>query len=86
LKRDAKDQAKQGIPVKRLLDAQPGDLVYFHNEDSNVTHVGILLENHRIIHASGHVRIDRMDEKGIFNESVLKHTHEIAGIRRFIHV
>ncbi len=86
LKRDAADQAGQGLPVKNLLESQPGDLAYFANDEGRVHHVGILMENHRIIHASGYVRIDRIDERGIFNESILKHTHELAGIRRFIHI
>ncbi len=86
LKRDAADQAKQGLPVKNLLEARPGDLACFANEEGHITHVGILMENHRIMHASGYVRIDRVDERGIFNDSILKHTHKIAGIRRFISV
>ncbi len=84
LKRDSKDQAKQGVSIDRLFDAKPGDLACFSNKSGDVTHIGILMENHRIIHASGYVRIDRLDEKGIFNESLLKHTHEISGIRRVI--
>ncbi len=86
LKRDARDQARQGLPVKTLQEAHPGDLACFANEKGSITHVGILLENHRIIHASGYVRVDRIDERGIFNESTLKHTHEIAGVRRFINI
>jgi len=86
LKRDAKDQAKQGVPVNSLLEARPGDIACFNNENGDVAHVGILMENHRIIHASGYVRIDRLDEKGIFNETTMKHTHEISMVRRIINI
>jgi len=47
-----------------------------------VVHVGILLENHHILHASGRVRIDLLDEEGIFNEVEQRHTHRLCGIRR----
>ena len=37
------------------------------NNDGKIIHVGVVLENNHIIHASGKVRIDRIDQQGIFN-------------------
>ena len=37
-------------------------------------HVGIIMDNNQIIHASGKVRIDKLDEKGIFNVNKQKYS------------
>jgi cell wall-associated NlpC family hydrolase len=82
LLRDAYLQADQGIEIKNLSDAVPGDLVFFHNEESRITHVGIVLKNKEIIHASGKVRIDSIDEDGIITAEG-ERTHQLHSIRRF---
>jgi hypothetical protein len=80
LPRDAYQQAECGEAVNSLQETQENDLAFFANENGKITHVGILLDNERIIHASGKVRIDKIDEKGIFlNE---KYTHKLHSIRR----
>jgi hypothetical protein len=63
LPRDAWQQAQEGKPVKKLKDAQTGDLAFFDDKDE-IVHVGILLNSEQIIHASGRVRIDSIDKKG----------------------
>ncbi|WP_162944889.1 C40 family peptidase [Flavisolibacter nicotianae] len=83
LLRDAYLQAEQGTEVKSLKDARLGDLVFFQNEKGRIMHVGILLENKEIVHASGKVRIDTIDEEGIFNRETGKRTHRFHSIRRF---
>lgn len=78
--RDANQQAEVGelIDFKEL---KPGDLAFFHHE-GKVTHVGIILENNQIIHASGMVRVDNLDEKGIFNDDLKVYSHKFHSIRR----
>jgi gamma-D-glutamyl-L-lysine dipeptidyl-peptidase len=82
--RDACLQADQGKEVASLSVAQPCDLAFFKNEKGRITHVGILLSDHKIIHASSKVRIDTIDEKGIWNAELNQRTHDLAAIRRFI--
>ena len=82
LLRDARQQVGQGIKVKSLTDARTGDLAFF-DKRGKITHVGILLDPQQIIHASGQVRIDRIDEKGIINTTTGKRTHLLAAIRRY---
>lgn len=82
LPRDAKDQSAMGNPVKTLSVAQPGDLLFFNNKEGKITHTGILLEDSMIIHASKWVRIDKVDEKGIFNTQSKEYTHTLYCIRR----
>lgn len=81
--RDAKQQAKKGINVKTLNDVFPGDLAFFDEKDK-ITHVGILMGNNKIIHASGKVRIDIIDNTGIINRDTGKRTHHLKKIRRFL--
>ncbi|CAE7211497.1 unnamed protein product [Symbiodinium sp. CCMP2456] len=67
LPRDAKDQAQLGYALSFIEESEPGDLAFFDNQEGLITHVGIILENNYIIHASGKVRLDRLDQTGIFN-------------------
>ena len=67
--------------VPRLKDALPGDLAFFDDKDE-IVHVGILLSKDQIIHASGRVRIDSIDKKGIVHSETGKRTHSLRVIKR----
>lgn len=82
LLRDAYQQAEQGILIERLEKVKDGDVAFFQNENGRVTHVGILLNSSKIIHASGKVRIDTLDEQGIVNTDNGKRTHHLHSVRR----
>lgn len=83
IKRDASMQAKQGSKIDSIKDARLGDLAFFDNAEGRVTHVGIMLNNEQIIHASGKVKIDTINEDGIYSLEQKKHTHNLCAIRRF---
>jgi cell wall-associated NlpC family hydrolase len=70
-----------GQTIKKLKEAQTGDLAFFDDKDE-IVHVGILLNSEQIIHASGKVRIDAIDKKGIINSDNGKRTHQLEAIRR----
>ncbi|MEN2401726.1 C40 family peptidase [Flavobacterium sp. MC2016-06] len=82
--RDASQQALEGEPLSFIEECEPGDLAFFDNEEGNITHVGIIMDNNYIIHASGKVRIDRLDHTGIYNPEINKHTHKLRVIKRII--
>ncbi len=82
LPRDAKDQAVIGTPITFLDEVQAGDLAFFHNEEGIITHTGIMINNEKIIHASGKVKIDRIDHYGIYSSELKKHTHFLRVIKR----
>lgn len=82
LPRDASQQVKSGDLVYFLQETQPGDLAFFGEEDGHITHVGIVMGNEQIIHASGEVRIDFLDQTGIFNKERNEHTHRLQVIKR----
>lgn len=84
LQRDASQQAKEGAAIASLAEVTLGDLAFFHNPEGRITHVGMALPEGRIIHASGRVRIDRLDEKGIYNEQEKTYTHSLSHLRRVI--
>lgn len=84
LLRDASEQSTQGDPLSFIEESEPGDLAFFDNAEGNIIHVGILMEDNHIIHAHGHVRIDRMDHTGIFNADRRTHTHKLRVIKRII--
>ncbi len=80
--RDAYQQAEIGESIDFLDLAEPGDLVYFDNDEKRIIHVGILLAKDQVIHASGSVRIDRIDHQGIYKESEKIYTHHTRLIKR----
>jgi hypothetical protein len=82
LNRDASQQAKQGEVLSFIEEAEPGDLAFFDNAEGKIIHVGIILENHYIIHASGKVRLDRLDQSGIYNAELDQHTHKLRVMKR----
>ena len=82
LPRDASQQVKCGDLVYFLQETQPGDLAFFGDEDGHITHVGIVMGNEQIIHCSGQVRIDFLDQSGIFNKEKNEHTHRLQAVKR----
>ena len=84
LLRDAAEQTAAGEHISFLDEARPGDLMFFDNEEGEITHVGISLPDNEIIHASGKVRIDRIDHQGIYNEELGRYTHQLRLIRRIL--
>lgn len=82
--RDASQQASQGEALSFIEESEPGDLAFFDNDEGNIVHVGIIMDDNYIIHASGKVRIDRLDHLGIYNAEVNKHTHKLRVIKKII--
>lgn len=80
--RDAYQQAELGDKIDALNNIQSGDLAFFQNKDGKINHVGIILENDQIIHASGKVRIDQLTEDGIYANDYKKITHMMYSIKR----
>jgi hypothetical protein len=83
LLRDAYLQAGQGEVVGFLQEARAGDLAFFDNAEGRITHVGILLNDHEIIHSTGNVRIDKIDNVGIVSVDSGLRTHQLRIIKRY---
>ena len=91
LLRNASEQATQGMPVESIKDALPGDLAFFDHNDGKISHVGIILDASRIIHCSGRVKVEKLDECGIFSYDLPtsstkkggEYTHHLVSLRRY---
>ena len=88
LLRNAREQMTQGALVPSLAEAQPGDLAFFDHADrdpkaTNISHVGLLLDNKKIIHCSGCVHVDDIDEVGIRLPNG-ELTHHLVQIKRYL--
>lgn len=88
LLRNAREQITQGTPVASLAEAQAGDLAFFDHADrdpkaTNISHVGLLLDKQTIIHCSGCVHVDYIDDMGIhLPDGEL--THHLVQIKRYL--
>jgi cell wall-associated NlpC family hydrolase len=83
LPRDAYQQAVLGEIVGFLQEAVCGDLAFFDNAEGKITHVGLMLDPSTVIHASGKVRIDDIDNFGIINRDTGERTHQLRIIKRY---
>jgi len=82
--RDSWQQASQGKSLKTGDATRPGDLAFFKNAGGKIVHVGIVLEDDKIIHASGRVRIDHINDEGILNLDTKIYTHQLSHYRRIL--
>ncbi len=84
LPRDVEEQPGKGITLSFVEEAQPGDLAFFDDDRGEIKHVGLLLENNQIIHASDTVRIDKFDHQGIYREESGQYTHKLRVVKRIL--
>lgn len=82
LPRDAYQQADIGDDVSFIEVTEPGDLVFFDNDEGHINHVAMIIEQGKVIHASGKVRIDLLDHHGIYNQEKKEYTHKLRLIKR----
>ena len=84
LPRNLSQQALAGKKIKTFEESKAGDLAFFSEKGGAATHVGIILDDGRIIHSFGQVRIDNITEEGILNPETKIYTHLLHSIRRVI--
>ena len=84
LQRDASEQVEKGEAIDDLSESKAGDLAFFENPAGKIIHVGILFNSHQIIHASGQVKIEKIDSQGIISGQTNEYTHKLKVIKRLI--
>ncbi len=84
LPRDSYQQAEIGTSIQNISNTQVGDLVFFGPQDNKVNHVGLIFDKGLIIHASGRVKIEKIDDTGIFGNDEQAYTHFLKSIKRVI--
>lgn len=86
LPRDASQQVTRGETVNFMNLTQVGDLAFFDDEEGNIVHVGMILPENRIVHSSGFVKIDRIDQQGIYNIETKRYSHKLRVIKRILSI
>ncbi len=95
LLRNASEQAKQGRAIA-FRNVRAGDLVFFCHEPlsalsdkPHISHVGIAVDSNRVIHCSGRVKVEKLDETGIFSIELAdkkhpqgQYSHYVISVRR----
>ena len=84
LERDASEQVESGEVIDFLSESMAGDLAFFENPEGRIIHVGILLNSHQIIHASGWVKIENIDSQGIISSQTGEYTHTLRIVKRLL--
>ncbi len=82
LPRDAVQQVGVGEEVHFAAQARVGDLAFFDNAEGRIVHVGLVVGEGQILHASGEVRLDTLDHHGIFHAGRGEYSHRLRIIRR----
>lgn len=82
--RDSWQQAESGENIGFIEEALAGDLVFFDDEKGKITHVGMIISQGLVIHASGRVRIDNIDHQGIHKREINGYSHKLRIIRRIV--
>lgn len=83
LSRMPQQQINEGHKLQTLSECKPGDIAFFKTAKSGL-HTGIILDEDRVIHVDGKVRIDHLNEDGILRLDTKVYTHQLSGLRRFI--
>jgi len=86
LPRNSLEQANLGIDIGFVAHSKVGDLAFFEDENRLINHVGLIIDDTSIMHAHGQVRIDKLDQQGIYNVEQKRYTFKLRTIRRLITV
>jgi hypothetical protein len=79
-----RDASQQYQFIKKEIqwgEHKKGDLAFFANENDKITHVGIILEDNKIIHAHNRVCIDTLNFSGIIKPTN-ELSHKLSAIKR----
>ena len=69
-----------GETVNLISEIKDGDIAFFGNDQGEINHLGIVISQNEILHVVEKVRIDRLDDEGVFNQQVL--THKLKIVKR----
>lgn len=73
-----------GTTIDFVSEIKGGDLAFFIDEEGNVNHIGIVISDEEVLHVVEKVRIDSIDNEGIFNHDLEQTTHKLRIVKRLI--
>jgi hypothetical protein len=80
--RSCQQQAELGSTINFMYEVQEGDLAFFDNDENEIIHVGMILNDGNILHADTCVSIDLLDHHGIYSNEQARYTHKLRVIKR----
>jgi hypothetical protein len=82
LPKDLESILQIGTPIDFISEIKGGDLAFFVNEQGEVDHLGIIISDEEILHVVEKVRIDSIDNEGIYNHDLQQTTHRVRSVKR----
>jgi hypothetical protein len=70
--------------VKNIDNVRPGDIAFFISRKEGKVKTGLLLEENKVLHADGRVKIDHLSEDGVLDIETKIFTHELKSIIRIL--
>ena len=87
LPRYADIQSNLGDDIGFVAQAKIGDLAYFTSRTNpEICHVGLVVGPMSIIHVHGKVKIDKLDQQGIYDLETRRYTYKLRTIRRILDI
>lgn len=82
LPRTPLEQSKIGADIGFHSQAKIGDLAFFDKGEGQIDKVGLIIGESKIIHVHGKVRIDILDQQGIYDTKSKQYLSVLRSIRR----
>lgn len=76
--------ANLGNDIGFVREAKEGDLALFGKGQGSISHIGIVTGKREIIHAYGRVKIDKLDQQGIYDLEAKRYSFKLRSIRRLL--
>jgi cell wall-associated NlpC family hydrolase len=83
LPRRADEMVLLGTDVGFVNEAREGDIAFYEDKHSQIVHTGIVLEDSKVLHTYGKVRIDHLDQQGIYIKRRRSYIYKLRTIRRY---
>ena len=80
--RYCQQQVELGSTINFMTEVKEGDLAFFDNEESEIIHVGMILNDGNILHSDTCVSIDLLDHHGIYSNELEGDTQRRGVSRR----
>ena len=71
-----------GNPVNLIAEIKDGDIAFFEDDQGEINHLGIVISQNEILHVVEKVRIDTLDNQGVFNSDRQELTHKLSIVKR----
>ena len=64
--------------------AKPGDLVFLSTGNQAIKSVGLLLEEGKILHVDGRVKVDMLTNNGVVDKDTKRESHLVESFKRYL--